>query len=146
MQPDSLSESAAPTDAARDPALAEADLAVPTNRRSASRKIVRLPLRYRYARVRGARWNHGIVLNLSDTGGCFLVDDAWQHAARVDGSDGFRIELEIGDGRGGWVHLAGGVVWVRPDGGGGEGIDRVGVRFTDVADGEGERLRRLLAH
>ncbi|MEO0479834.1 MAG: PilZ domain-containing protein [Planctomycetota bacterium] len=116
------------------------------DRRRQERFEVRLPVRYRYPAVKNSNWVHGLVLNLSETGGAFLVDGAWPHAERVDGGDGFRIEIELdgvpGNGR---LHLAGGVVWVDPDGGGAEGIDRIGVKFTDPTDEEIERLRAALA-
>ena len=86
-----------------------------------------------------------VALNLSETGGAFLVDGAWPHAERVDGGDGFRIELELGMPGGGWLALAGGVVWIRPDGGGGEGIDRIGVHFTDLDDVTRSKLTVILA-
>lgn len=123
---------------------AGATVDVPKDRRSGDRRSVRLPLRYRFPLEGDNRWNHGVVLNLSETGGCFLVDGAWDHVDHVDGADGFRIEVEVGDGRGRSVHLAGGVVWIRPDGGGGEGVDRIGVSFTDVSDADHLGLRSLL--
>ncbi len=118
---------------------------IAAERRRAGRVEVRLPVRYRFANVGNCGWAHGVVLNLSDTGGAFLVDGAWPHAERVDGADGFRIELELGVPGGGWLALAGGVVWIRPDGGGGEGIDRIGVRFTDLDDVTQSKLTAILA-
>ncbi|MBK8976666.1 MAG: PilZ domain-containing protein [Planctomycetes bacterium] len=118
--------------------------AQPRDRRRGQRRSVRLPLRYRFLSVGATRWSHGIVLNLGESGGAFLVDGAWDYAERVDGADGFRMEVRIGDPEGGEIQLAGSVVWVRPDGGGAEGIDRVGVRFTDVADDDLIRLRHVL--
>lgn len=119
--------------------------ATKSDRRSQHRQEVRLPVRYRYPGVRRSQWSYGIVLNLSETGGAFLVDGAWPYAERVDGADGFRIELEVTglpDQRP--LHLAGGVVWITPDGGGAEGIDRIGVKFTDLEDEELVRLRHVL--
>ena len=119
--------------------------AAPAERRRNARVEICLPVRYRFPQVAGSGWVQGLVLNLSETGGAFLVDGAWPHAERVDGGDGFRVELEIGDPYGGAaLHLAGSVVWVRPDGGGAEGIDRIGVRFTDPTPAEQARLEENL--
>ncbi len=102
-------------------------------------------VRYRLTGLADAGWSHGVTVDVSETGGTFLVDGAWHIVERIEGEDSVPIALELpciasNDP----IRVRGEVVWVQPDGGGSEGVDRIGVRFRDVPLRDAARLRWLI--
>jgi Tfp pilus assembly protein PilZ len=126
-----------------DPFAPEGDEPTAVERRVVDRLDTRQPLRYRFCGAPGAggTWSQGLVLNLSESGGSFLVDGAWDI---FDAERAMFVDLELRlDRDSPALRVSGRVVWVKPDGGA-EGIDRIGVRFTDMSAGDRERLHTFL--
>ena len=114
-----------------------------SDRRRENRFDVQEPVRYRFPGVRD-EWKRGLVLNISLSGASVLLDGAHELFAATLGTVQHGIELEIVlEDSTEAVHVHGCLVWIEPDGGL-DGIDRVGVRFIDMSEGDAQRLRTFL--
>ena len=110
-------------------------------RRIAQRIAVEGPMRYRFPTIPAASsWSHGVVVNLSSTGGCLLVDGGWNLGERLETEEWVPLDIELHPGDGDTLRLRTELMWVQPDGSG--GVDRIGVRFVG---GEDEDMARLTA-
>lgn len=117
------------------------------NRRYAIRVDLERPIRYRFPTIpAAAMWSQGLVVNLSETGGAFLVDGAWDLVERIESEEWVPIDIEILIDEEGKqkLRLRAEIVWVQPDGGGEGGVDRVGASFAPATDRERRMLRNLL--
>ncbi len=124
-----------------------AESAVRDERRIAPRVVLERAIRYRFPTIEAAStWEQGLVVNLSETGGAFLVDGAWDLVERIENEEWVPLDVElIGDDGGGTrLRLRAELVWVQPDGGGGSGVDKVGASFGAVSEDDRARLRELL--
>jgi len=136
-EPTMLEDAFAPSE--RLPELPPTD--APDERRIAQRIAIEGPMRYRFPTIPAAsRWSHGVVVNLSATGGCLLVDGGWSLAERLEADEWVPLDVELHPGDGAPLRLRTEVMWVQPDGSG--GVDRIGVRFVA---GESDDMDRLAA-
>lgn len=116
-------------------------------RRYANRVDLERPIRYRFPTIpAAATWSQGLVVNLSETGGAFLVDGAWDLVERIESEEWVPIDIEILIDQEGKqkLRLRAEIVWVQPDGGGEGGVDRVGASFAPATDRERRMLHDLL--
>ncbi|MDA0934301.1 MAG: PilZ domain-containing protein [Planctomycetota bacterium] len=115
-------------------------------RRIAARVDFDAHARYRFPSLPAARaWMHGVVVNLSETGGCFLVDGGWDLLSRLEGDEWVPLDVELHPEGQQPIRLRAEIAWVQPDQGGDGGLDRVGARFDAVNPAERERLQCFLA-
>jgi hypothetical protein len=116
-------------------------------RRYAPRVVIERPIRFRFPTIpAAATWAQGLVVNLSETGGAFLVDGAWDLVERVENEEWVPIDVEIplDDEGKEKLRLRAEIVWVQPDGGGEGGVDRIGASFVPATDRDRAALRALL--
>lgn len=114
-------------------------------RRIAERIELGADARYRFPTIpAAASWSHGVVVNLSETGGCFLVDGGWSLVERLDDDEWVPLDVEFHPAGDVALRLRGEIMWVQPDGGGEGGVDRVGVRFDAVTPDDRARLHLFL--
>jgi hypothetical protein len=115
-------------------------------RRIAARIDFDAHARYRFPSLPAARsWMYGVVVNLSETGGCFLVDGGWDLLSRLEGDEWVPLDVELHPEGEGPIRLRAEIAWVQPDQGGEGGLDRVGARFDAVGAEDLERLQEFLA-
>lgn len=101
--------------------------------------------RYRFPTIPAAStWTQGLVVNLSDTGGCFLVDGGWSLIERLEVEEWVPLDVELHPDGDEPLRIRAEIMWVQPDGGGEGGLDRVGARFDAIAPEERDRLRLLI--
>ena len=116
-------------------------------RRRERRVVIKRPIRYRFPTIPAAStWAHGLCVNLSESGGAFLVDGAWDLVERIENEEWVPIDVELpcfneGDET---LRVRAEVMWVQPDGGGEAGVDRVGVSFV-IEDEDRTQLREIIA-
>lgn len=116
------------------------------DRRIARRVDLGGQARYRFPTIPAAdSWTHGVVVNLSATGGCFLVDGGWNLGDRLEDDEWVPLDVELtveGDPP---LRLRAELMWVQADHGGDGGLDRVGARFDAITPDDRDRLHRLLS-
>jgi hypothetical protein len=114
-------------------------------RRIAARVDFDAHARYRFPSLPAARtWMHGVVINLSETGGCFLVDGGWDLLSRLEGDEWVPLDVELHPPGERPIRLRAEIAWVQPDQGGDGGLDRVGARFDAVGPEDMARLQGFL--
>jgi hypothetical protein len=114
-------------------------------RRIAERVDLDAHARYRFPTIPAAgAWTQGVVVNLSETGGCFLVDGGWDLLERLESDEWVPLDVELSPPGERALRLRAEIIWVQPDHGGDGGLDRLGVRFDAADPDERARLHAFL--